>query len=56
MNQDVVTGPNLLYYAMLVALLSGIAVTMWQVRRLRKVRVRSRVGRRRAATVHRYDR
>ena len=56
MNQDVVSGPNLVYYVLLVALLSGIALMMWQVKKVRRVPVRARLRRNRAATVHRYDR
>ena len=56
MNQEVVTGPNLVYYLLLVTLLSGIALTMWQLQRLRRVPVKTRRGRRRSATVQRHDR
>jgi len=56
MNQDIVTGPNLLYYVLLVALLSGIALTMWQLQRRRRVRVKARRGRQASATEYRYDR
>ena len=56
MNQDVVSGPNLVYYVLLVALLSGIALVMWQVKKVRRVPIRAHLRRNRAATVHRYDR
>jgi cytochrome oxidase assembly protein ShyY1 len=56
MNQDIVTGPNLLYYVLLVTLLSSIVLTVWQLRRVRKVRVRAWRDRRRSAVVYHYDR
>ena len=56
MNHDVVSGPSLVYYVLLVALLSGIALMMWQVKKVRRVPIRARLHRNRAATVYRYDR
>ena len=55
MNHEVVSGPSLVFYALLVTLLSGIAFVLWQARRARHAPVKARLRRNRA-TVVRYDR
>jgi cytochrome oxidase assembly protein ShyY1 len=45
MNQDVVAGPSPVFFMMLVALLSGITLVLWQLQRLRKARVKARIRR-----------
>lgn len=42
MNQDIVNGPSVVYYVLLVALLSGIALVMWQMKNVRRATVRAR--------------
>lgn len=56
MNQEIVTGPNVLYYVLLVALLSGMALVMWQMKNVRRATARARLRSNRSAIVRRYDR
>ena len=55
MNEEMAQGSSLLYYVVLVAILSCITFVMWQVRRARRVPAKARLGRKQA-TVIRYDR
>ena len=55
MNEEVVQGSNLLFYIVLVALLSGISFAMWLRRRAQKKLAEVRIDRDRSV-VRRFDR